>query len=140
MGAELSVFAMSKVTSFAFKAFSSIPEDSQLQWSKINNGVSKCALKYDTHTIELVKSESYSSTFILFIPLTIIRYSRLHQSLYRLYNPHSRFHSLHYYHRSHPGIDNHCRCRYYHQGRCACRHRCRHHYHCRSRKQTIFPH
>jgi hypothetical protein len=46
--------------SFSFKVFNSISEDSHLKWTEINNGVSKCSLKYDTHTIELVKSENGS--------------------------------------------------------------------------------
>ena len=46
--------------SFAFKVFNSIPEDSHLTWTEIKNGVSKCVLKYDTHTIEFVKSKSGS--------------------------------------------------------------------------------
>jgi hypothetical protein len=46
--------------SFAFKVISSLEQplsDDQPHWIKMNNGVSKCCLPFDTHTVELVKSE-----------------------------------------------------------------------------------
>jgi DNA-binding MarR family transcriptional regulator len=53
--------------SFAFKVFNFIPEDPHLHWTEIKNGVSKCALKYDTHTIELVKSEKQGTDSALLV-------------------------------------------------------------------------
>jgi hypothetical protein len=53
--------------SFAFKVFNPIPEDPHLHWSEMKNGVSKCALKYDTHTIELVKSEKQGTDSALLV-------------------------------------------------------------------------
>ena len=50
--------------SFAFKILSPIPEDPHLDWTGMKNGVSKCSLKYDTHTIELVKSENSSTMLV----------------------------------------------------------------------------
>jgi len=47
--------------SFAFKILSPIPQDPHLDWTGMKNGVSKCSLKYETHTIELVKSENNST-------------------------------------------------------------------------------
>lgn len=55
--------------SFAFKVFNSIPEDPHLQWSEINNGVSKCSLNYDTHMIELVKSEKQGTDSVILVHL-----------------------------------------------------------------------
>ena len=50
--------------SFAFKISSPIPEDPHLDWTGMKNGVSKCSLKHETHTIELVKSENSSTMLI----------------------------------------------------------------------------
>src|ERR687892_466881 len=50
--------------SFAFKILSPIPEDPHLDWTGMKNGVSKCSLKYDTHTVELVKSKNSSTMLI----------------------------------------------------------------------------
>jgi hypothetical protein len=46
--------------SFIFEILGSIPEDSHLHWVRIKNNVSKCNLKYNTHTTEIVKSEKGS--------------------------------------------------------------------------------
>jgi hypothetical protein len=43
--------------SFAFKILGPIPEDPNLHWSQMMNGVSKCAIKYDTHTVEILRSQ-----------------------------------------------------------------------------------
>ena len=48
--------------SFAFKVLSSIPPEDNLHWSKMNNGVSKGCKKFDTHTVELVRSEKGSGS------------------------------------------------------------------------------
>ena len=50
--------------SFVFKILSPIPEDSHLHWCEIKNDVTKCSLRYGTHTIELVKSEKSSVMLI----------------------------------------------------------------------------
>jgi DNA-binding MarR family transcriptional regulator len=50
--------------SFAFKISSPIPEDPHLDWTEIRNGVSKCSLKYETHTVELVKSDNSSTMLV----------------------------------------------------------------------------
>jgi DNA-binding MarR family transcriptional regulator len=44
--------------SFMFKILSSIPNNNHLRWIKINNNTFKCSLKYKTHTMELIKSET----------------------------------------------------------------------------------
>jgi hypothetical protein len=41
-----------------FKILSLIPNDKHLHWIKINNNTFKCSLKYKTHTMELIKSET----------------------------------------------------------------------------------
>jgi len=46
--------------SIAFKILSPIPNDPHLHWREIKNDVSKCSLRYGTHTIELVKSDKNS--------------------------------------------------------------------------------
>jgi hypothetical protein len=50
--------------SFAFRISSLIPEDQHLDWVEIKNGVSKCRLKYETHTVELVKSDNNSTMLV----------------------------------------------------------------------------
>ena len=55
--------------SFAFKVFNSIPEDPHLHWTEIKNGVSKCSLKYENCTIELVKSEKQGTDSTLLVHL-----------------------------------------------------------------------
>jgi hypothetical protein len=35
---------------------SPIPSDPILKWNEMKNGVSKCSFKYDSHTVELIKS------------------------------------------------------------------------------------
>ena len=50
--------------SFAFKISSPIPEDPHLDWTGMKNGVSKCSLKYETHTVELVKSDNSSTMLV----------------------------------------------------------------------------
>jgi hypothetical protein len=50
--------------SFSFKISSSIPEDLHLDWIRMKNGVSKCSLKYETHTIEFVKSDNNSTMLV----------------------------------------------------------------------------
>lgn len=50
--------------SFEFKILSPIPSNSNLSWREINNGVSKCSFKYDTHTVELIRSEKGSAMLI----------------------------------------------------------------------------
>ena len=42
---------------FSYLKLSPIPENPRLEWTAMRNGVSKCSLKYDTHTVELIKSE-----------------------------------------------------------------------------------
>jgi hypothetical protein len=43
--------------SFAFKILEPLLEEVNLKWSEMENGVSKCSIKYDDHTVELVRSE-----------------------------------------------------------------------------------
>jgi len=50
--------------SFEFKVLSPIPSDSNQSWREINNRVSKCSFKYDTHTVELIRSEKGSAMLI----------------------------------------------------------------------------
>jgi len=50
--------------SFAFKISSPIPDDPNLDWTGMKNGVSKCSLKYETHTVELVKSDNGSTMLV----------------------------------------------------------------------------
>jgi hypothetical protein len=50
--------------SFAFKILSPVPQDPHLHWTGMKNGVYKCSLKYETHTVELVKSENSSTMLI----------------------------------------------------------------------------
>jgi hypothetical protein len=50
--------------SFEFKVLSQIPFDSNLRWREINKGVYKCSFKYDTHTVELIRSEKGSAMLI----------------------------------------------------------------------------
>jgi DNA-binding MarR family transcriptional regulator len=42
--------------SFEFMIASPIPSDPILKWNEMKNGVSKCSFKYDSHTVELIKS------------------------------------------------------------------------------------
>jgi DNA-binding MarR family transcriptional regulator len=42
---------------FEFRILSSIPTNLVLRWNELNNGVSKCSMKYDTSTIEIIRSE-----------------------------------------------------------------------------------
>jgi hypothetical protein len=42
---------------FEFKILSSIPTNLVLKWNELNNGVSKCSMKYDTYTLEIIRSE-----------------------------------------------------------------------------------
>jgi hypothetical protein len=46
--------------SFAFKISGPVPEDPLFDWIRMKNDVSKCSLKYETHTVELVKSDNSS--------------------------------------------------------------------------------
>jgi Winged helix-turn-helix DNA-binding len=55
--------------SFKFKIQSPIPPDDHLHWSEMNNGVSKCSLIYDNHTVELIRSEKEGNGSILIIHL-----------------------------------------------------------------------
>jgi predicted transcriptional regulator len=55
--------------SFKFKIQSPIPPDDHLHWSEMNNGVSKCSLKYDNHTVELIRSKKEGNGSILIIHL-----------------------------------------------------------------------
>lgn len=50
--------------SIAFDILSPIPYDPHLHWGEIKNDVSKCSLRYGTHTIELVKSKKSSVMLI----------------------------------------------------------------------------
>jgi hypothetical protein len=50
--------------SFAFKISSPIPEDPHLDWIGMKNDVTKCSLKYETHTLELVRSGSSSTMLV----------------------------------------------------------------------------
>ena len=43
--------------SFAFNISSPISEDPHFDWIAIENGVSKYSIKYDTHTVELIRSK-----------------------------------------------------------------------------------
>jgi hypothetical protein len=42
---------------FEFKILSSIPTNLVLKWNELNNGVSKYSMKYDTYTLEIIRSE-----------------------------------------------------------------------------------
>jgi hypothetical protein len=55
--------------SFKFRIQSRIPPDGHLHWSEMNNGVSKCSLKYDNRTVELIRSEKKGNGSILIIHL-----------------------------------------------------------------------
>jgi hypothetical protein len=55
--------------SFKFKIQSPIPPEDHLQWIEMNNDVSKCSLKYDDHTVELVRSEKEGNGSTLIIHL-----------------------------------------------------------------------
>lgn len=48
-----------------FKIYDRIPENERLQWVKMKNGVSKCTIKKDDHTIELVNSEKGGSVMLI---------------------------------------------------------------------------
>jgi hypothetical protein len=50
--------------SFAFKILSPIPEDPHLDWTSMKNGVSRCNIKYETHTIDLVRSEKGAGSYM----------------------------------------------------------------------------
>jgi hypothetical protein len=50
--------------SFAFKISSPIPDDPNLEWIGMKNGVSRCSLKYETHTVELVRSDNNSKMLV----------------------------------------------------------------------------
>jgi hypothetical protein len=50
--------------SFAFKISSLIPENPKLSWAEMKNSVSKCSLKYETHTVEFVKSDNSSTMLV----------------------------------------------------------------------------
>jgi hypothetical protein len=50
--------------SFGFKILEPIPKNLNLTWSEMKNGVSKCSIKYEDHTVELVKSEKSSAMLI----------------------------------------------------------------------------
>jgi hypothetical protein len=50
--------------SFAFKILSPIHQGPHLDWTEMKNGVSKCSIKYETRTIELVKSENSSTMLV----------------------------------------------------------------------------
>jgi hypothetical protein len=50
--------------SFEFKVLSPIPSDSNLCWKEMNSEVYKCSFKYDTHTVELIKSEKGSAMLV----------------------------------------------------------------------------
>jgi predicted transcriptional regulator len=41
----------------AFRIHSPIPENDRLHWTKMKNGVSKCTIDRNEHTVELIKSE-----------------------------------------------------------------------------------
>ena len=43
--------------SIAFKIKGSIPENKRLHWTKMRNGVSKCTIDKNNHTVEMIKSE-----------------------------------------------------------------------------------
>ena len=49
---------------FKFKILSPIPDDPHLHWTEMKNGVSKCVIRYDAYTIELVKSEKRSALLV----------------------------------------------------------------------------
>lgn len=55
--------------SFKFKIQGPIPPDDHQHWSEMNSGVSKCSLKYDSHTVELIRSEKEGNGSILIIHL-----------------------------------------------------------------------
>jgi hypothetical protein len=42
---------------FEFKILSAIPTNSHFKWNEMKNEVSKCSLKYDSSTVEIIKSE-----------------------------------------------------------------------------------
>jgi hypothetical protein len=55
--------------SFKFRIQSPIPPDDHLHWIEMNHGVSKCSLKYDNHTVELIRSERNGNGSTLIIHL-----------------------------------------------------------------------
>ena len=55
--------------SFKFKIRGPIPPDDHLRWSEMNHGVSKCSLKYDNHTVELIRSKKQGNGSILIVRL-----------------------------------------------------------------------
>jgi hypothetical protein len=50
--------------SFVFKISSPTPDDPNLEWIGMKNGVSRCSLKYETHTVELVRSDNSSKMLV----------------------------------------------------------------------------
>jgi hypothetical protein len=51
--------------SIAFKILNPIPDNPHLHWIQIKNGVSKCTLKYNGYTIELVKSQRGNGSIMI---------------------------------------------------------------------------
>jgi DNA-binding MarR family transcriptional regulator len=54
---------------FAFKVIKPIPENLNLNWVNIKNGVAKSTIKYRDHTIELVKSNEVGNGSVILIHL-----------------------------------------------------------------------
>jgi hypothetical protein len=50
--------------SFGFKILNLLPVNPNLEWNEMKNDVSKCSLKYDTYTVELIKAEKGSVMLI----------------------------------------------------------------------------
>jgi DNA-binding MarR family transcriptional regulator len=50
--------------SFEFKILSALPTNIHFKWSEMKNDVSKCSLKYDSSTVEIIKSEKAAAMLI----------------------------------------------------------------------------
>jgi hypothetical protein len=51
--------------SVAFEILNEIPDNDRLHWSNMNNGVAKCTVIKNDHTVELVKSEKGGSIMLI---------------------------------------------------------------------------
>jgi hypothetical protein len=51
--------------SIAFKIHGQIPDNDRLHWTNMKNGVTKCTIEKDDHTLELVKSEKGGSVMLI---------------------------------------------------------------------------
>jgi DNA-binding MarR family transcriptional regulator len=70
---------------FSFDILSGIEENIRLRWKPINNGVSKCFIKYPDHTLELTKSQNEIES-VLEVHLTELYTFDLYQGLLKQYD------------------------------------------------------